>query len=290
MAEGSARVQRDSGLWRSASNFFTLLLVLFAVCLLSATSATADPVGLQWPQPSGRGTAVRDHLQLQQPPGWLVLLDAAGGLPRGNRGSAEALGLYAPLDFIEVPDAGPAVADLPYATASSDPQIRIGHHVSADLAHAYIRAARDSRGTSTSPRECRGRLATATGTSSKRSRTNSDTRSASHTNSTNRRSSNPSFRPPVCGSRDIVLVPCGHWRNSEHLRRRLWLHATARSHPSPPPACWWGSGTALCRARYRRTHAARRGRVSESAALAALVTGIGRASLAGRRLRRTRPR
>ena len=63
--------------------------------------------------------------------------------------------------------------------------------------------------------------------------------------------------------------------------------------PAPEPATCLLVGVgvlALCRARYRRTHAARRGRVSESAALAALVTGIGRASLAGRRLRRTRPR
>jgi hypothetical protein len=51
----------------------------------------------------------------------------------------EALNLwasYAPLHFIEVPDAGPPVSDLPYS-GQADPQIRIGHHESPDLAHAY---------------------------------------------------------------------------------------------------------------------------------------------------------
>jgi hypothetical protein len=44
---------------------------------------------------------------------------------------------YAPLHFIERIDSGPAVSDLPY-TAGSHPQIRIGHHESAELAHAYF--------------------------------------------------------------------------------------------------------------------------------------------------------
>jgi hypothetical protein len=57
-----------------------------------------------------------------------------------RQATEEALRLWAshaPLHFTERIDSGPAVSDLPY-TAGSHPQIRIGHHVSAELAHAYF--------------------------------------------------------------------------------------------------------------------------------------------------------
>ncbi len=51
----------------------------------------------------------------------------------------EAFGLWAahaPLHFIEVPDVGPPPSDLPYAAGGSV-QIRLGHHVTPELAHAF---------------------------------------------------------------------------------------------------------------------------------------------------------
>ncbi len=51
----------------------------------------------------------------------------------------EALGLwsrYAPIDFVEVPDAGPPPSDTPYP-ADGTPDIRIGHHDASAYTHAF---------------------------------------------------------------------------------------------------------------------------------------------------------
>lgn len=110
---------------------------VLGTCLLSSVPAAADPVGLQWPQPGGPGAPVYITYSYSN------LLDGTFLLtpPKDLRAATEeALALwasYVPLDFIEVPDAGPPPLDLPYSVGPSDPQIRIGHHDSADLAHAY---------------------------------------------------------------------------------------------------------------------------------------------------------
>lgn len=51
---------------------------------------------------------------------------------------------YAPLHFIESPDSGPPPSEFAYF-AGDTPQIRIGHHPDADLAHAFSPGSGDGR-------------------------------------------------------------------------------------------------------------------------------------------------
>ena len=105
--------------------------------LLLARTAAADPVPLShWPQQS-LGSPV--HISYS----YSNLLDGTflQITPTELRAATEeALRLWAghaPLHFTERIDSGPAVSDLSYAAAGY-PEIRIGHHDSPDLAHAYF--------------------------------------------------------------------------------------------------------------------------------------------------------
>ena len=128
VAPNSVRKQRHSGFCRAAA--FGGLLVLFA------NAAAAEPINLAWPQPNGPGSPVYISYSYSN------LLDGTFFLisPDEFRAATEeALRLWAanaPLNFIEVQDSGPPPSDSPYS-ADLHPQIRIGHHDTADLAHAY---------------------------------------------------------------------------------------------------------------------------------------------------------
>jgi LysM repeat protein len=97
--------------------------------------------GTKWSQPNGVGTPVTTTYSYSN------LLD--GNLPGGivpsmlKAAIEEALKLwasYAPLNFVEVADSGPAPSDSDYA-ANNHPHLRFGHHSidgnSNILAHAY---------------------------------------------------------------------------------------------------------------------------------------------------------
>jgi hypothetical protein len=64
------------------------------------------------------------------------LLTAPADLKAATEEALRLWAFFAPLHFIEVPDVGPPVSDRAY-TAANAAQIRIGHHETADLAHAY---------------------------------------------------------------------------------------------------------------------------------------------------------
>jgi len=109
---------------------------VLASALLFAAPVNADPVGLQWPQPQGKGTSiVITYSYANLFDGTFLLIT-----PRELRAATEeARGVwasYAPLHFIERPDSGPGVSDQPY-TADGHPQIRFGQHDSAEIAHAF---------------------------------------------------------------------------------------------------------------------------------------------------------
>ena len=129
VARNSVTEQRRSGFYRAAA-VFAGSLVLFA------NAAAAEPIGLGWPQPNGPGSPVYITYSYSN------LLDETFFLTSPNEFRAateEALRLwaaYAPVNFIEVQDSGPPPSDSPYS-ADLHPQIRIGHHDTADLAHAY---------------------------------------------------------------------------------------------------------------------------------------------------------
>jgi len=102
-----------------------------------ARSAAADPIGAQWSQPGGPGAPVFITYSYSNLLDGTFLLASPAEL---RSATEEALGLwasYAPLNFIELPDAGPIASDVPYS-AFGTPQIRIGHHVTSDLAHGYF--------------------------------------------------------------------------------------------------------------------------------------------------------
>jgi hypothetical protein len=102
---------------------------------LSAVAAAADPVGLQWAQPFGRGTPVYVTYSYSNLLDGTFLLATPDELRAATEEALTLWASYAPLYFIEVPDAGPPASDVPYAPIG--PEIRIGHHESADLAHAF---------------------------------------------------------------------------------------------------------------------------------------------------------
>jgi hypothetical protein len=127
--------QRSTNGQRIARLVCLNLLVLTFVLL--PPSASAEPVTLEWPQPDG------DRTRVSLTYSYSNLLDGAFLLmdPTELRAATEeALRLwatYAPLHFVERRDSGPDVSDLSYS-AEGHPQIRIGHHVNSDLAHAYF--------------------------------------------------------------------------------------------------------------------------------------------------------
>jgi hypothetical protein len=105
--------------------------------LLLARAAAADPVPLShWPQQAVGSPVYISYSYSNLLDGTFLQIT-----PMELRAATEeALRLwasYAPLHFTEGIDSGPAVSDISYP-AASHPQIRIGHHDSSELAHAYF--------------------------------------------------------------------------------------------------------------------------------------------------------
>jgi hypothetical protein len=94
-------------------------------------------VGLQWPQPSGPGTPVYITYSYSNLLDGTFLLTSPENLRAATEEALRLWASYAPIHFIEVPDAGPPPLDLPYTAGPNDPEIRIGHSEIMDLAHAY---------------------------------------------------------------------------------------------------------------------------------------------------------
>lgn len=120
-----------TGLWR-----LVVVLVVILLGPLGGARAAADPIGLQWPQPGGPGTpAVITYSYSNLLNGAFLLITPA----QLRAATEEAFRLwagYAPLHFLERPDAGPAPSDVAYDSPDS-PMIRIGYHYTTDWAHAY---------------------------------------------------------------------------------------------------------------------------------------------------------
>jgi len=118
-------------------------LALLAAAVLPVPAA-ADPISIGWPQPGGRGTdVVITYSYSNLLDGTLLLL--SNSQLRGA--TAEAMRLWAahaPLHFIEQPDSGPHVSDIPYP-GQGHPVLRIGHHETEDLAHAFFPDVMDGR-------------------------------------------------------------------------------------------------------------------------------------------------
>jgi hypothetical protein len=97
---------------------------LLAIVLLHATPAVADPFVLTY----SYSNLLDGNLH--------TVLSA----PQLRAATEESLGLwsrYAPIDFHEVPDAGPPPSDHDYPAAGT-PDIRIGHHNATVFTHAYF--------------------------------------------------------------------------------------------------------------------------------------------------------
>jgi hypothetical protein len=129
---------------KKTSRTVPLAFVFGAMCF-SIAPAQADPILARWPQPAGPGTDVWiSYSYSNLLDGSLLLLT-----PRELRAATEeAFSLWAghaPLHFVEVPDSGPPVSDVPYPVGDF-PQIRIGHHSMTDLAHAYFPSESDGLG------------------------------------------------------------------------------------------------------------------------------------------------
>ena len=114
----------------------TVCVFALSAHVLSVLVAAAEPVGLQWPQPQGTGTPVYVTYSYSNLLDGTFLLTSPDELRAATEEALNLWASYAPLYFIEVPDAGPSVSDLPYA-ALNLPELRIGHHDSADLAHGF---------------------------------------------------------------------------------------------------------------------------------------------------------
>ncbi|HWP99147.1 MAG TPA: matrixin family metalloprotease [Vicinamibacterales bacterium] len=118
-----------------------LRLARAAALLLFAAPASADTMGLRWPQPDGPGSPVTITYSFSN------LLDGAFGFvsPAELRAATEeALRLWAsvaPLHFTEWPDWGPPPSDADY-DAAGYAMIRIGHHPMTEAAHAFFPGAR----------------------------------------------------------------------------------------------------------------------------------------------------
>ncbi len=120
---------------RSAYLFSVGTLSLTLGFLLFARPTAADPVHFDSWSRSDSGPIYITYSYSNLLDGTFLLISPT----ELRQATEEALRLWAnhaPLHFTERIDSGPAVSDSAY-TAGSHPQIRIGHHVSADLAHAY---------------------------------------------------------------------------------------------------------------------------------------------------------
>ncbi|HXH05028.1 MAG TPA: matrixin family metalloprotease [Vicinamibacterales bacterium] len=113
------------------------IAAIAAAALFHAAAASADTMGLRWPQPGGPGSPVTITYSFSN------LLDGAFGLvsPAELRAATEeALRLWAsvaPLHFHEQSDSGPVPSDAAY-DASGHAMIRIGHHAMSEAAHAFF--------------------------------------------------------------------------------------------------------------------------------------------------------
>lgn len=133
---GDGCVPRLKGGGVQLRRVLVLSLALFLLLAVSATRATADPIGMQWPQPGGKGSPVVITYSYSNLLDGAFLLLTPGQLRAATQ---EAFGLwarFAPLVFLERPDLGPIPSDRPY-NLPNVPQIRIGHHQMSDWAHAY---------------------------------------------------------------------------------------------------------------------------------------------------------
>jgi hypothetical protein len=116
---------------------FVIVLLAISLWLCPTRRAAADPIGVGWPQPGGPGSDVFITYSYSNFFDRSFLFLSPAEL---RAGTEEALGLwarYAPLHFIEKPDSGPHPSDVPYP-ADEHPQIRIGHHATSELAHAFF--------------------------------------------------------------------------------------------------------------------------------------------------------
>ena len=108
------------------------------VLALSWTVGTlcADPIP-GWPQPGGPGTTVTVTYSYSNLLDGGFLLITPAELRAATEEALQLWARYAPLDFVEVPDAGPAPSDVPYP-ADGFPQIRVGQHPMLDIAHGFF--------------------------------------------------------------------------------------------------------------------------------------------------------
>jgi hypothetical protein len=102
-----------------------------------AAPAAADPIDLGWPQPGGDGSPVYISYSYSNLLDGTFLLMTPAELRAGTEEALRLWSSYAPIHFIEQPDSGPGVSDFSYE-AGTHPQIRIGHHVLAEIAHGYF--------------------------------------------------------------------------------------------------------------------------------------------------------
>ena len=127
-------VSNFAGYVRTTASFIRPA-VLSLACSMVCGAAHADPIGLQWPQPSP-GAPIFITYSFSNLLDGTFLLSSPAELRSATEEALRLWASYAPLNFIEVPDSGPAASDTPY-DAEGAPQIRIGHHVMSELAHAY---------------------------------------------------------------------------------------------------------------------------------------------------------
>ncbi len=120
-------------LFRCFAGFYAIVVV---ACLLSGSSLEAEPVGPGWPQPNGPGSTIYLTYSYSNLLDGSFFLVSPADLKAATEEGLRLWAAYAPINFIEVPDAGPPVSDMPYSAAGA-PLIRIGHHVTADLAHGF---------------------------------------------------------------------------------------------------------------------------------------------------------
>ena len=121
---------------RSAYFFRVGTLSLTLGFLLFARPIVADPVQVgTWAQPDG-GPIYITYSYSNLLDGTFLLI-SPGELRQATEEALRLWASHAPLHFTERIDSGRAVSDLPY-TAGSQPQIRFGHHASAELAHAFF--------------------------------------------------------------------------------------------------------------------------------------------------------
>jgi len=119
--------------FRRFARFYAVVMV---GCLLCGRSLQAEPIGPGWPQPNGPGTPINLTYSYSNLLDGSFFLISPDELRAATEEALRLWATYAPLNFIEVPDAGPVPSDVPYP-ADGAPLIRIGHHVSTDLAHAF---------------------------------------------------------------------------------------------------------------------------------------------------------